>query len=466
MKNAKKLFAVTTSVALTVSLAACGATGGSTTDSGTSSDSPSLSMTLPIQNDFTKINNMTESTSSELGIAQNVMEGLVRYSQDGKEIEPGMAESWKLAEDQKTLTFTLRDTTWSDGTAVTASDFVFAWNTVAKPETAASYASFMEYIDGGVGAGTPDYAGPLNVTAIDDKTLEVVLAEPTPFFLSLLTFPTFFPVNEAFYTEVGADKYGTSADTLLANGPFTLSAWDRDQQLVLAKNESYWEADVVQVPSVTFKVVSDESTRVQLFETGELTRMGVSGDYYAQYKDNENFYSEADTTIWYLTLNIDNNASNPLLANKNFRQALSHAVDRTVVAEQVYKNGSFPANYIITEGLVANDGTDFREESFAGDFQTEQDAARAVELFELAKSETGVTDAKVEISFVESPRNTRLMEVLQATLQETLPGLTVELRKLPSASYYDQLGAGDYQIAWAGWGPDYADPSTMLSIFT
>ncbi|MGL5915576.1 MAG: peptide ABC transporter substrate-binding protein, partial [Culicoidibacterales bacterium] len=188
MKNAKKLFAVTTSVALTVSLAACGATGGSTTDSGTSSDSPSLSMTLPIQNDFTKINNMTESTSSELGIAQNVMEGLVRYSQDGKEIEPGMAESWKLAEDQKTLTFTLRDTTWSDGTAVTASDFVFAWNTVAKPETAASYASFMEYIDGGVGAGTPDYAGPLNVTAIDDKTLEVVLAEPTPFFLSLLTF--------------------------------------------------------------------------------------------------------------------------------------------------------------------------------------------------------------------------------------------------------------------------------------
>lgn len=470
MKNAKKLFAVTTSVALTVSLAACGATG---TDSGTSSDSgsgsgtaASLPMTLAIQSDFTKINNLTESTSAELGIAQNVMEGLVRYSQDGKDIEPAMAESWELSDDQKTLTFTLRDAKWSDGTAVTAADFVFAWNTVAKPETAASYASFMEYIDGGAGAGTPDYVGPLNVTAVDDKTLEVVLAEPTPFFLSLLTFPTFFPVNEAFYTEVGADKYGTSADTLLANGPFTLSVWDRDQQLVLAKNESYWEADVVKVPTVTFKVVGDESTRIQLFETGELTRMGVSGDYYAQYKDHEGFYSEDDTTIWYLTLNIDNNASNPLLANKNFRQALSHAVDRTVVAEQVFKNGSFPANYVVTKGLVANDGTDFRDESFAGDFQTDQDTAKAVELFELAKTETGVTDAKVEISFVESPRNTRLMEVLQATLQEVLPGLTVELRKLPSASYYDQLGAGDYQIAWAGWGPDYADPSTMLSIFT
>jgi len=120
-------------------------------------------------------NNLTESTSSELGIAQNVMEGLVRYSQDGKEILPAIAEEWSLSDDQKTYTFTLRDAQWADGTAVTANDFVFAWNTVAKPETAASYASFMEYIDGGAGAGTPDYKGPLNVTAVDDKTLEVTL---------------------------------------------------------------------------------------------------------------------------------------------------------------------------------------------------------------------------------------------------------------------------------------------------
>ncbi|MGL4624828.1 MAG: peptide ABC transporter substrate-binding protein [Culicoidibacterales bacterium] len=466
MGKAKKLFAVTTTVALTVSLAACGATSGSGSTTTGSESTESLPMTLAVQNDFTKINNLTESTSSELGIAQNVMEGLVRYSQDGKEILPAIAEEWSLSDDQKTYTFTLRDAQWADGTAVTANDFVFAWNTVAKPETAASYASFMEYIDGGAGAGTPDYKGPLNVTAVDDKTLEVTLAEPTPFFLSLLTFPTFFPVSEEFYTTVGADKYGTSADTLLANGPFTISTWDRDQQLVLGKNENYWEADVVSVPSVTFKVVGDESTRVQLFESGELTRMGVSGDYFAQYKDNPGFYTEDDTTIWYLTLNIDNNASNPLLANKNFRQALSHAVNRQVVAEQVFKNGSFPANYVITKGLVANDGTDFRDASFAGNFQTDQETAKAVELFEKAKTETGVTDAKLEISFVESPRNTRLMEVLQEELQKVLPGLTVELRKLPSSSYYDQLAAGDYQVAWAGWGPDYADPSTMLSIFT
>ncbi|MGL5296796.1 MAG: peptide ABC transporter substrate-binding protein [Culicoidibacterales bacterium] len=464
MKNTKKLFAVTTSLALTVSLAACGSTSNS--GSGTGDSGTSQPMKLAVQNDFTKINNLTESTSSELGIAQNVMEGLVRYSQDGKEIEPGMAEKWEISDDQLTYTFHLRDTEWSNGTAVTADDFVFAWNTVADPATAASYASFMTYIDGGTGAGTPDYVGPLSVNAVDDKTLEVKLSEPTPFFLSLLTFPTFFPVNEEFYTSVGADKYGTSPDTLLSNGPFELTTWDRDQQLVFSKNDKYWEADVVEVPSVTFQVVGDESTRIQLFETGELTRMGVSGDYYDQYKDNENFYTDEDTTIWYLTLNVDNNNTNPIVANKNFRQALSYAIDRELVTSQVYKNGSFPANYIVTKGLVANDGTDFRDESFAGKFDSTQNKDKAVELFQKALSETNQDSAKIEISFVESPRNTRLMEVLQATLQEVLPGLTVELRKLPSASYYDQLAAGDYQIAWAGWGPDYADPSTMLSIFT
>ncbi|MGL5917226.1 MAG: peptide ABC transporter substrate-binding protein, partial [Culicoidibacterales bacterium] len=212
MKNFKRIFAVTTTAALTVSLVAC----GGTTDGGTTEGSQPI--TLPVTTDFKKLNNLTESTSPELGILQNSMEGLVRYNAEGTVIEPAIAEKWTISDDQLTYTFNLRDAQWSDGTAVTANDFVFAWNTVAKPETAAGYASFMNYIEGGTGAGTADYAGSLAVTAIDEKTLEVTLAEPTPFFLSLLSFPTFFPVNEEFYTEVGADKYGTSAETSLSNG--------------------------------------------------------------------------------------------------------------------------------------------------------------------------------------------------------------------------------------------------------
>ncbi len=459
MKNLKRIFAVTTTAALTVSLAAC----GGATDGGTAEGSQPI--TLPVVSDFTKLNNLTESTSSELGILQNSMEGLVRYNAEGTIIEPAIAKDWSVSDDQLTYTFNLRDAQWSDGTPVTADDFVFAWNTVAKPETAAGYASFMSYIEGGSGAGTTDYAGPLNVTAVDDKTLEVKLAEPTPFFLSLLSFPTFFPVNEAFYTSVGADKYGTSADTLLSNGPFTITAWDKDQQLVLTKNDTYWDAETVSLPSVTFRVVQDEATTVQLFESGELTRMNVSGDYYDRYKDNAGFGTVKDLSIWYLSVNQNNNNTNPMLQNADFRKALSTAIDRDVIANQVYKNGSFPANYLITQGVVADDnGVDFREQSFAGQFSTTADAAKAQEYLDAAYAATGQNSATVEISFVESPRNTRLMEVLQSQIQTALPSVTVELRKIPSASYFDQLAAGDFEMAWQGWGPDYADPSTMMVI--
>ncbi|MGL5382099.1 MAG: peptide ABC transporter substrate-binding protein [Culicoidibacterales bacterium] len=459
MKNFKRIFAVTTTAALTVSLVAC----GSTTDGGTTEGSQPI--TLPVTTDFKKLNNLTESTSPELGILQNSMEGLVRYNAEGTVIEPAIAEDWTISDDQLTYTFNLRDAQWSDGTAVTANDFVFAWNTVAKPETAAGYASFMNYIEGGSGAGTADYTGSLAVTAVDDKTLEVTLAEPTPFFLSLLSFPTFFPVNEEFYTTVGAEKYGTSADTSLSNGPFTVTTWDKDQQLVLTKSETYWDAETVSLPSVTFRVIQDEATTVQLFESGELTRMGVSGDYYDRYKDNAGFDTAKDLSIWYLSVNQNNNNTNPILKNADFRKALSTAIDREVIANQVYKNGSFPANYVITAGVVADEnGVDFRDQSFAGEFSVTADAAKAQEYLDAAYAATGEKSATVEISFVESPRNTRLMEVLQSQIQTALPTVTVELRKIPSASYFDQLAAGDFQIAWQGWGPDYADPSTMMVI--
>ncbi|MGL6057118.1 MAG: peptide ABC transporter substrate-binding protein, partial [Culicoidibacterales bacterium] len=454
-----RIFAVTTTAALTVSLVAC----GSTTDGGTTEGSQPI--TLPVTTDFKKLNNLTESTSPELGILQNSMEGLVRYNAEGTVIEPAIAEDWTISDDQLTYTFNLRDAQWSDGTAVTANDFVFAWNTVAKPETAAGYASFMNYIEGGSGAGTADYTGSLAVTAVDDKTLEVTLAEPTPFFLSLLSFPTFFPVNEEFYTTVGAEKYGTSADTSLSNGPFTVTTWDKDQQLVLTKSETYWDAETVSLPSVTFRVIQDEATTVQLFESGELTRMGVSGDYYDRYKDNAGFDTAKDLSIWYLSVNQNNNNTNPILKNADFRKALSTAIDREVIANQVYKNGSFPANYVITAGVVADEnGVDFRDQSFAGEFSVTADAAKAQEYLDAAYAATGEKSATVEISFVESPRNTRLMEVLQSQIQTALPTVTVELRKIPSASYFDQLAAGDFQIAWQGWGPDYADPSTMMVI--
>jgi oligopeptide transport system substrate-binding protein len=239
----------------------------------------------------------------------NVMEGLVRLDANDVPI-PGVAESWDVSEDGLTYTFHLRDTKWSNGDAVKAQDFVYSWQRLVTADTASQY-NFMAESAGIVNASAiiaPDSTvapTELGVKAIDDKTLEVTLAVPTPYFVKLMAFASFYPQNQAFVEKMG-DTYGTSVETVLYNGPFQLSKWEIGYQYEYAKNANYWNASVVKLDAINFRIIKDTAAGVNLYETGEIDRIGLSGEFVEQYIDHPHFTQYKDTAIYYLVFNIGN----------------------------------------------------------------------------------------------------------------------------------------------------------------
>ena len=202
----------------------------------------------------------------------NVNEGLYRLNQDNV-AEPAISDGEPtISEDGLVYTFTLRDANWSDGSPVTANDFEFAWKRAMNPDTASEYGPYM--MDGVIKNATAIMEGSmeyteLGVKALDEKTLEVTLEKPTPYFLSLMSFGTFLPQKEEFVTAQG-ENYAKNSESVLYNGPFTLANWDgTGLSWQLLKNEEYWDKDTVKLTEINYDVVKEPGTGVNLYTEGE-----------------------------------------------------------------------------------------------------------------------------------------------------------------------------------------------------
>lgn len=261
----------------------------------TSSDIPSMDT-----------NKATDSVSFE--VMSNVLEGL--YSLGENDVpEPGVAKSHEVSEDGLTYTFKLReDSVWSNGTPVTAHDFVYSWKRLVNPETASEYAYMAETAAlknaATIMKGEMD-VNELGVKALDDYTLEVQLEVPLPYFIKLMTFGNFYPVNEAFVSEMG-DTFGTTIDTTIYNGPFKLTDWELGYAFGFEKNEAYWNADIVNLDRVSYRIIKDTAASINLYETGEIDRTGLSGEFVEQFIDDLNYNEAPDTSLFYIVLNIGN----------------------------------------------------------------------------------------------------------------------------------------------------------------
>jgi oligopeptide transport system substrate-binding protein len=256
-------------------------------------------------------NKATDSVSFEL--MSNVLEGLFSLGENDV-VEMGVAKEFTVSEDGLTYTFMLReDAVWSNGTPVTAHDFVYSWRRLVDPATGSQYAFMGETAAlanaAAIAAGEAD-VDTLGVEATDDYTLVATLDVPVPFFTKLLTFPNFYPVNQAFVESLEADTFGTTIDTTLFNGPFVLSQWELGYGQAMAKNDMYWNADVVMIDGVTYRIVKDAAAGINLYETGEVDRAGLSGEFVEQYIDDPNYYEVTDTVLFYLVFNINNTGQN------------------------------------------------------------------------------------------------------------------------------------------------------------
>lgn len=449
----KKYFKLIVLSLITLSLVACGGK-----ESGGTGGVKSI--TFAKENDVVSLDSRIATDGMSFEIIAAITEGLMSVDADGKVI-PALAETHEVSDDQLTWTFKLRDAKWSNGDPVTAHDFVYAWQQAnTNPDSEYSY---LFTTDGAsvlnaaaVQAGEKDKSE-LGVKALDDKTLEVKLETPISFFDSLMAFPVFFPLNEKFVTEKG-DTYATSAETVLANGPFKLTSWEQGSKITLAKNETYWDVTKVKVEELVFNIVAEASTAVLDFEGGSTDFVKLNSDLVDKYKDSDEFTNVLEGYLWYLQFNY----TNPALANANIRKAIALAVDKKQLVENVLKDGSVTGDGFVPTGLATGpDGKDYRE---SAPVYNETDKAKAKELWSLGLKELGVTNVSLKLLFETSDPAKPAAEFIQSELTTTLEGLTLEMIAVPKQNRLEMQRAGDFDVVVTRWGPDYADPTTYLNL--
>ncbi|MFX3630025.1 MAG: peptide ABC transporter substrate-binding protein [Ectobacillus sp.] len=391
----------------------------------------------------------------------NTMEGLYRLDKDNKPI-PGMAESYSVSDDNKTYTFKLREAKWSNGDPVTAKDFVYAWQRLVDPKVGAEYAYIMYYVKNAQKIN--ENKAPidtLGVKAPDDKTLIVELESPMPesTFIALTTFPSFFPLSEKFVTAQG-DKFGLEAATTLYNGPFVLSDWKHSESFQFKKNDSYWDAKTVKLKEINFNIVKDVSAAVNLYESGQVDQVNLSAEFVDKYKNNPEFQTAPEATIFYLRMN----QQNPVLKNVNARKAIDLAIDKKAMTSVILNNGSKPAYFFVpTDFVTSPDGKDFRK--INGDFN-KTNPKKAQELWAQAKKEIGQDNVTLELLNFDTETSKKVGEYLKEQIEKNLEGLTINIKQQPFKQKLELVSKQQYDISLDGWGADYLDAVSYLDIFT
>ena len=399
----------------------------------------------------------TDATSF---IAQTmVFAGLVELDENNQP-QKDLAESWDVSDDGLVYTFHLTDTNWSNGTPVTAHDFVYGWNRLIAQETASQYSFIMETIKVKNAAAVTNgemAKEELGIKALDDKTFEVTLDAPCDFLLGLMAFPSFFPMNEEFATQMG-DQYALTVDNMLYCGPYVMSDWMSGSGYAFTKNQDYHNADAISTDVVEFKFIQDAQSAMLEYQSGNLDVVTLTGQMVDAYKEDDGFTNRLQGYLWYLSVNFDE----PNLTNKDLRQAISYAIDREKMAELVLKDGSIAAQGLIPVALAKDkDGVDFRDSNGP---QVAYDPAAALEYFNAAQSALG-DEISVELLYEDTEAGKAVAEYIQNNLETNLPGMVVTLNSKPKKTRLDMMKTGDYQICLTRWGPDYADPQTYLDMF-
>lgn len=412
------------------------------------------------------LNNGEEPTSLDPQIAfdaysnnilNNFMEGLVRLGKDHTP-EPAIAERWDISDDGKTYTFHIRDDVfWSNGDPVTAAEFEFAWKRLADPETG-SAAAFLTYLIEGAeafnsGEGERD---DMQVKALDEKTLEVTLESPQAYFLSIISNPSFFPVHQA--TVEANPDFAKNADTLVSNGPFVITEWKHDSEVVMKKNENYWDADNVKLDGVVWKMINDENTEYQMYQTGELHTSDVPADLSKQLFESGEVQVTDQSGTYFYRFNVEMEP----FQNKNIRKAFSMAVDREAIVEHITKNKEKPAYGFVAYGFPDPAGGDFRD--VGGDLQT-YDPEEAKRLLEKGMKEEGYTELPpITLTYNTDDIHKKIAEALQAMFKDTL-GVEVELANQEWSVFLEAQKNLELQFSRSSFLADFADPINYLEGF-
>ncbi|MBT2694273.1 peptide ABC transporter substrate-binding protein [Bacillus sp. ISL-55] len=406
--------------------------------------------------------------STSFTYINNVGEGLYRLDQNHKPV-PALADGEpEISDDNLVYTFKLIDSKWSNGEPVTAHDFVFAWQRAIDPATASPYGPYMmggkikgaEAITEAGSKKQPYDVTTLGVKALDDKTLEVTLEKPIAYWQDLFAFPTFYPQNQKFVEEKG-EAYASNAENLLYNGPFVMETWESTdaEEWVLTKNPNYHNADQVKLEKITVNVVKDSNSAVNAFEAGETDMTGLlSSDLVPSYEGDERMLSWMEATVFWIKMNQKNEA----LANVNIRKAIAMGFNKEDLAASILNNGSVAANYFVPKDFVTLDGEDFREKN--GDLIV-FNAEEAKKYWETGLKELGVDKLELRYLGGDTEAAKKTDAYIKNQLETNLPGLTINLESVPFAIRLERDNAMDYDLQFAGWGPDYGNALSFTDLW-
>src|SRR5699024_6665688 len=280
-----------------------------------------------------------------------------------------------------------------------------------------------------------------------------------------MTFGTFLPLNKEFVEEQG-DDYARSSDNLLYNGPFVLENWEStSDSWNLAKNDSYWDAGEVELDKLTYRVVKDTQTAVDLYESGKVDRAELTSDLVDQYSTHEDYSTRSKPVLYYLKMNQTRNEA---LANENIRAAISRAFDKDALANEILNDGSIAANALVPQDFAPlPEGMDVEGEEFRdvnGDL-VKYDVEKAQEYWEKGLEELGKDSIELEFLGGDTETSKIMQEFLVNQLESNLDGLDLTLKQVPGEQKLELDANMDYDITLSGWGPDYLDPYSFLGLF-
>lgn len=497
MKKAKILSLILAAAMLFTLLAACG--GGTGTGEGTPApvDTAPVDTTAPVEtqpsaggafdlrvclaSEPQTIDPALNSSVDGAIMTQHAFEGLMKWANTGSqsygklyaaEVVPGQAASYEKTDNGDgtvTYTFTLRDgIKWSDGQDVTASDFVYSWQRLATPATAADYCYMIDMVKGyaEVNGGTAD-PSTLGVSAPDDKTFVVELTYDCPYFLEICAFPATLPVRQDMIEQYG-DNWTFEPTSYIGNGAYKMTEWKHNASITMVKNEEYYDYANLGPDSITFQLMDDDNAQLSAYNADELQFIeSVPVDEVASLLTS----GELSITDYIGTYYVCYQTQAAPFDDWRVRKAFTLAIDSNYIVENVTQTGEVPASGFVPAGVFDAEGStgdDFR--TVGGDYWDISKEAYASNLEEANRllDEAGYSDRStfpvVTYLYNTNDNHKAIAEALQ-NMWSTGLGVTVQIQNQDWSVFLQTRKDGDYQIARNGWIADYNDPISFLDMW-
>ena len=453
----RRTLALTVAVVMLLSIGLTGCTTKKPTPAATKE--PQV-LTLNLYQENTTLDFQKSSSTGEIQIYNWIMEGLTRSAGKGA-VKPGIAEKWEVSPDGLTWTFKLRAANWSDGKPVVAENFAYGAFRAIDPKEPKDYAYFLFDI-----VGAEDYAAgkatkeQVGIKVIDDKTISYTLNQPVSYFDYLASFSTYAPARQDIVERDG-QKYNTEANLFVTNGPFKVTGWTHNSEMIFEKNATYWDNASIKLDKIVGLMITEDSTEFNMYESGEIdTTIALNAEQKAALtKGTVSKY--ADGSVWF----FDFNTTDPVFKNKNIRKALTLAIDRKSFIDNVAKTPWIPATAFVQPEIIpdADGKTPFRDK--VPSFFKDNDVEGAKAFLKKGMEELKITKMpKVKLLCNDAATAQLYAQAFQEMWNKSL-GIDSEIEPVPSAQRIERQQAHDFQVSLAGWGPDYPDPMTDLDLY-